>query len=596
MSGALDGRARPFDDVRVLDTTTTPAGAIASMYIADFGGDVVRVDTTSEYPMTGDPLRLFADRNKRVTSLPLTSAGGLRQLRRLVHRADVIVIDSPAWLLDRYGLDATTLCASNSQLVHVWMPAHAARGRGSSLPADDLLLAAATGVADQQPASVDRPVAPVVPHLTYEHGALGAIAIAAGLLGRQRTGLGRGVTVSGLHAAGALNASFLGYLPGTVRAFGGPKANVVGAPSSRMYQCRDGKWLMLACMTRAFFDRALEAMGMRHVMQLPGIDGDMRNLRDPRWQPLVAEPLEARIRDMDRSDWLTIFDRAGVPNAPIEEREEWLRSETVVANKGVVTVDHPDLGPVRLPGILVELSATPGRVERVIDRKAMVGATDVWANSPSYPRRAAGQLDPDDTLPLVGLKVLDLGQFLAGPFVSDLLGDFGASVIKIEHPAGDGYRMSPVSYAAMNKGKRNLSIDLKERGAVDVLLRLARQADVLVDNARVGVPERLGIDYEALRAVNPGLVRCTVTAWGEGPLKETPCFDPLLQARSGLMAAQGGHGDPVLLAMPPHDVGAATLGAFGTVAALTARRAVGAGQEVKTSLTQASNYCSRPAS
>ena len=218
----------------------------------------------------------------------------------------------------------------------------------------------------------------------------------------------------------------------------------------------------------------------------------------------------------------------------------------------------------------------------------MVGATDVWANSPSYPRRAAGQLDPDDTLPLVGLKVLDLGQFLAGPFVSDLLGDFGASVIKIEHPAGDGYRMSPISYAAMNKGKRNLSIDLKERGAVDVLLRLARQADVLVDNARVGVPERLGIDYEALRAVNPGLVRCTVTAWGEGPLKETPCFDPLLQARSGLMAAQGGHGDPVLLAMPPHDVGAATLGAFGTVAALTARRAVGAGQEVKTSLTQAS--------
>src|SRR5262249_36524733 len=157
----------------------------------------------------------------------------------------------------------------------------------------------------------------------YEHGALGAIAAAAGLLSRFRTGLGRAVTVSGLHAAGALNASFMGDLPGTVRAFGGPKWDVVGSPTARLYKCRDGKWIMISCMSAGFFDRALDAMGMRHVMDIPGIDGDMRNLRDPERQGLVAKPLEARMLEMDQADWLAVFEKANVPIAPVMEREEW---------------------------------------------------------------------------------------------------------------------------------------------------------------------------------------------------------------------------------------------------------------------------------
>jgi crotonobetainyl-CoA:carnitine CoA-transferase CaiB-like acyl-CoA transferase len=140
----------------------------------------------------------------------------------------------------------------------------------------------------------------------------------------------------------------------------------------------------------------------------------------------------------------------------------------------------------------------------------------------------------------------------------------------------------------MNKGKRNLSIDLKESGALNLLLALVRQSDVVIDNTRVGIPERLGTDYEALRQVNPDIVRCTILGWGEGPFREAPSFDPLLQARSGLMAAQGAGGDPVWNAMPVHDVGVGTLGAFGVLAALFARRLIGRGQEVTTSLTHAS--------
>jgi crotonobetainyl-CoA:carnitine CoA-transferase CaiB-like acyl-CoA transferase len=105
---------------------------------------------------------------------------------------------------------------------------------------------------------------------------------------------------------------------------------------------------------------------------------------------------------------------------------------------------------------------------------------------------------------------------------------------------------------------------------------------------RPGVSERLGIDYESLRGVNPDIVRCTITGWGEGPLSPSRCFDPLLQARGGMMKAQGGHDDPVLLSLPVNDVGSGTVAAFGALAALRARPAIGRGQEVTISLTLAS--------
>jgi crotonobetainyl-CoA:carnitine CoA-transferase CaiB-like acyl-CoA transferase len=585
VTGTPTNGQRPFDAIRVLDLTTTTAGAIASMYIADFGGDVVKVDPIGEYGLTHDPVTVYSNRNKRLTSFDITRRDGLRHLRRLARRADVTVVDGSRSFLDEYGLDATTLGRANSQLVYLWMPPHAATGRGSALPADDLLLTARTGVSDQQPATTDRPIALVVPHLTYEQGALGAIAIAAGLVGRQRTGLGSAVTVSGLHAVAALNATTLVDLPGAVRPFGGPKAPLAGGPTFRMYQCHDEHWLFIAALKPSFFMRALDALGLKGLMDVPGIDGDFARLRNPEVQGLVARPVEARMRELGRSEWQSILDRAGVPNAPIEERQDWLRSGTVAANRGLVTVNHSELGTVVLPNIFVDLSATPGRVDWLADRDALVDPTDLWTGVPERP--ALKGREHTAALPLSGFKVLDLGSFQAGPFASDILGDFGATVVKVEHPDGDGFRLTPSAYTALNKGKRNLSIDLKEDGALEVLMRLVADADIVIDNARIGIPERLGTHYDALRRINSDIVRCTIMGWGAGPLADTPCFDPLLQARSGLMAAQGGDAEPVWNSMPVHDVGVGTLGAFGSVAALFARRLIGRGQEVRTSLTHA---------
>ena len=575
--------SQAFRDIRVLDLTSSLAGAIASMHLGDFGAEVVRCESSLNRKSALGSGYIYANRNKTLTQLDSETAPGLSEIRRLLRGADAVVIDGPRARLEDFGLDATTTRSSNSRLIHLWMPSFGTRGRGSSFPADDLLLGASTGVSDQQPAAHDVPVALVVPILSYEQGALGATAIAAALLRRETTGHGSEVNVSGLHAVAAMNGSLWTDLPGIVRPFGGSKGGLGIGPNYRMYQCRDGKWIFLAALTQSFFIMALDALEMLDVMAGPGVDGDIMNLRLPEVQVTVSARMEARIKEQDRAHWQRIFNGAGVPNGPIDPRDVWLTSESVAAIDALVRVDHSELGSVVLPNVAAHLSSTPGHVGRLPDPRAVVDASGLWRDVPDAP--PSNQPLPQDTeRPLAGIRVLDLGSFLAGPFASEVLVDFGADVVKVEHPNGDGYRVTTATYAATNRDKRNVCLDLKNERDLAAFFTLVRSADVVVDNVRFGVPERLGIDFDALKRVNPTVVRCTITGWGAGPLRDTPCFDPLIQARGGMMVAQGGGDEPVFSAMPVHDVGSGTIAAFGVLTALFARQRLGVGQEVKVSL------------
>ena len=169
------------------------------------------------------------------------------------------------------------------------------------MPADELLLWAWTGIADQQPGALDQPVAPVVPITAYEHGALGATAIVAALLARQRTGLGRGITVSGLHAVAALNVSTMVDLPGILRPFAGEKSTTWGPPNYRVYRCGDDTWLYLAALTAPFFIAALDAMDMMDVMLMPGVDGEFLNVFLADIKPVVGSPAGEPVHGEERS-------------------------------------------------------------------------------------------------------------------------------------------------------------------------------------------------------------------------------------------------------------------------------------------------------
>jgi formyl-CoA transferase/CoA:oxalate CoA-transferase len=198
-------------------------------------------------------------------------------------------------------------------------------------------------------------------------------------------------------------------------------------------------------------------------------------------------------------------------------------------------------------------------------------------------------------LPLEGVVVADLTQNVAGPFCTQILGDMGAEVIKIERPRrGDDARAwappywgdESATFLALNRNKKSLALDLKRPGGVEVLRRLIGQAAVFVQSLRAGVIDELGLDVAAATALNPRLVYCSVTAFGaRGPLRDLPGYDPLMQAYAGLMSLNGHPGqEPARVGTSIVDMGTGMWAALGIVAALRQRDATGRAVEVTTAL------------
>jgi crotonobetainyl-CoA:carnitine CoA-transferase CaiB-like acyl-CoA transferase len=194
-------------------------------------------------------------------------------------------------------------------------------------------------------------------------------------------------------------------------------------------------------------------------------------------------------------------------------------------------------------------------------------------------------------LALDGVRVLDLGQYLAGPFGPMVLGDLGADVIKLEPVTGDGMRLSPKPFFGCQRGKRSVALNVKAPAGHDVALRLVATTDVVHHNMTKGVATRLGLDYEACRAVRPDVVYCNTYAYGrEGPLSHFGGLDPLYQAATGQEyeagAAETGN-TPLYYRYGMCDTGNAMLSVVGVLAALYHRARTGEGQELWTSLLDA---------
>ncbi len=192
---------------------------------------------------------------------------------------------------------------------------------------------------------------------------------------------------------------------------------------------------------------------------------------------------------------------------------------------------------------------------------------------------------------LEGYKVVDLSRFVAGPYCSMLLGDMGAEVIKVERPNGDEQReMEPAVddlstyFIVANRNKRSLTLNLKDPTGKEILRRLLRDADVVVENFRPGVMERLGFGYEQLRELNPRIIMTSISGFGQsGPAAKRPAFDSVAQAMGGLMSMTG-EGRPVLAGTWVGDYSAGLYAAFGTMLALFNREHTGKGQHVDIAL------------
>jgi crotonobetainyl-CoA:carnitine CoA-transferase CaiB-like acyl-CoA transferase len=440
------------------------------------------------------------------------------------------------------------------------MPPYGTSGAWSHLPPHHSLLAGLTGTAFRQGNWSDQPTHLILPVLYYAQAVMGSAAIGSALFERTRSGRGQAVTISGLH--GAAESS------GVARMIGAdpiPRGTPPGSnPRYRLYQCADGEWFFLGTLFTNFYRKAFEVLGLEDAFE--ALEMDMLAARDL---------LEGIFLTRPRAEWLEALQGNDVPCAPVRHREAWFASETVAEAGMRLTFRHARHGEVAMPAPPARLSATPASVKGLPQPIAQPPA---WEPRAARPGREAGA-------PLAGVKVLNLGTVIAGAYAGTLLSNFGAEVLKVEPPEADPFRSDGPGFITFNRGGRGLGLNLKFPETRALFLDLARSADVVIDNYRFGVRTRLGIDYPALRAVNPRIISCSINAYGDkGARAALPGFDPLLQSEGGMMAAQGGEGDPILYTIAVNDVATASVVTTSIIAALNAREATGEGQEIRTSL------------
>lgn len=570
-----------LDSVRVLDLGGGIASSLAAMMLADFGADVVKVEAPG-----GDPTRAasgFAvwNRNKHSVLIDADDPAHVESLSHLLATADVCIYGGSDDF-EEHGSVVRAARLANSRLVVLELPPHSPSTPWLGTRESNELLSAVTGLALRHSSVQDVPVDPVYPHVLYLQGIWGATCAIAALIERETSGHGQTVSVDGLQAsliAGSVTSVVNpdeATRPVVPSGAGGP------SPCYTRYVCADGQWLFLGALSEKFQRRALKLLDLNSVLADDRIDDQVDRMLSPANNGWVREAIAGRFRTKPRDEWLAELDAIDCPAGPLMAREEWLDHPQVRSVGMRIEIDDPERGQVVMPGVPLILSATPGSVyspapqlgDRTVDDLGWSLRTDLDFSTPPSDRSGRG--------PLHGVRILNLGTVLAGPFAGSLLSDLGADVIKVEPLGGDSFR---VRGFAFNRGSRSLAIDLRSEAGREMFYELVRSADVVLDNFRPGVLQRLQVDFASLRKINPAIVTMSLTGFGEGgPLSDKPGFDPILQAMSGMMTAQGGDGEPVFLTTAVNDVAGACLSALGIVVAVFHRVRTDEGQSVAGSL------------
>ncbi|MDD2858971.1 MAG: CoA transferase, partial [Candidatus Nanopelagicales bacterium] len=567
----------PLAGVRVLEASYSRPARIAGQLLADLGADVVRV-VLDDAPgnAAAEPGNVSWDRGKRVLHAEHDYPAAH------VHEADILIVDASPSRLARLGLTAEQLDPKGNGFVHVCVPPYGPAGEWAEVAEDPLLVAAAGGVAAQYAGAATGPVAPVVANTTQVHGGLAAAAALAGLHGLERTGHGYSAIVSGLHAASAvLTAMTFNTLdqPTLRRTDGGR------SPNFRSYLGSDGQWFYLAALTPDLVLRTLDALDRLDLLALPEVEGDFYKLMTSREAlAKVNAALEEHFATKPSTHWIQLLSDHGLAAAPVTSRQEWAASDIVAANGGFVTAEHPHLGTVRMPSTPVIIDGAvpaPGALPVAVAQPAIV--EPLWSGQRAPRPEPVG----DYRMPLAGIRVIDAASFIAGPFVSSVLSEFGADVIRVEPPTGDTYRAFPIQFLSVNRYKRGLALDVPSPEGAQTLLELLRDADILVENLRPARMERIGLGDATLAEANSQLIHVGVSAYGRAEAwANSPGFDPVFQARSGMASAQGGDGYPYDSGVPTVDTATGVLGAVGALATLHRRLRRATGADVAVSLAQ----------
>ena len=611
-----------YDGLTVLDCSWGMAGPMVTMLLADNGAEVTRV----EHP-DGDP---FADqtgyrvwhRGKRRARIDLRTDAGRDAFRALAARADLVVESYGPGVAEKLGIDHATLSATNPRLVSVSLSAYGDHPDHAHRPGYDALVAARTGLLYDQKGrtggaieyicgragpmpefgpppdmvrGADRP-GPVFPRTAWPSvGAtyVASLGIAAALRAREVTGRGQQVRTSLLQ--GALAAVALNW-----QRVEDPDAPVFwmwpidGRSIEGLYECGDGRWVHHWTVRPKWVFAAAEAArpqearldtAYRDDPDRIGMDAEGL-VTGTVLHPLLAEAF-ARFPS---ADWVDAGAEAGIGVALVRSPREALADPAFLADGCVAEVDDPEVGRIRHAGTLMDFSDTPGAV-RGPTRAPGADTDAVLAEAAAAPAAAPAAPATGATLahPLAGIRVLDLGLGVAGPFTGRVLSDLGADVIKVM-AMHDGFWAGTHMGLGTNRGKRSIALNLKHPEGRAALERLVAQADVFTVNWRPGAAARLGLDYETLHARYPRLVYCNTRGYDKGPRSDLPGTDQTAAALTGTEWEDGAMdaGNPPMWSRSNMgDTGNALFAAVAITAALYHREKTGEGQAVSTSIVNA---------
>jgi crotonobetainyl-CoA:carnitine CoA-transferase CaiB-like acyl-CoA transferase len=617
MAGALEG-------LMVLDLSWGTAGPMTTMFLADNGADVIRIEPPSGDPFAGQTGYRVWNRGKRSAVLDLKADEGRREFLALAARSDVVVDSFSPGTTARLGIDHAALSRANPRLITCSITGYGDHATHRDRPGYDALVAARTGLLFDQKgrrgtameficgrpgpdpefdapeglvrgADRDGPVFPRTQWPSVGATYVATLGIMAALHAREVSGRGQRVTTSLLQ--GALAAACLNW-----QRVENPDAPlywmwpVDGRSIEGLYPCADGRWV------HHWTVRPRWVLGAAEKDTLASAELDVSYRDDPDRISMEPEGLLAGIflhpilteafAKFPADDWIRAGEESGMGVAPVRSPADALADKSFLADGCVAEVDDPQEGPIRHAGVLLEFSGTPGSIGgpapspgQHTDEVRALAAESPEGGHTAEPAAARRELSHA----LEGVRVLDLGLGVAGPFTGRALADMGAEVIKV-NALYDKYWNGTHMGLGTNRGKRSIALNLKDPGGREALERLVATADVLTLNWRPGAAARIGLDYDTLHARYPRLVYCNTRGYEKGPRSDLPGTDQTAAALTGTEWEDGAcdAGNPPLWSRSNMgDTGNALLAAIAISLALYHRERTGEGQAVSTSIVNA---------
>src|SRR5579862_8743421 len=614
MAGVLEG-------LKVLDLSWGIAGPMTAMLLADHGAAVTKIE-----PPGGDPFRTQLgyhvwQRGKRSAILDLKAAPDRSSFLALAAHADVLVESFSPGVTARLGIDYPTLSRANRRLIYCSITAYGRDNPHAQRPGYDALVAARTGLQWEQRGwpegainhmarrpdpFADEPIAwewlqgaprpgPLFPASHWP--SLGAFfaastAVSAALRAREITGRGQWVETSLLQGALACG----GGVWQRAEKIDAPMFNswILGSRAPKgHFQCADGRWIHNWVPNPRFLLTAAAGDELNATPDLKARNDPDRFGTGPEellvmmhYQPLLADA----VRKFPSAAWVEAAAVAGMTIQQVRSPEEALNDPLFHKDGCVVELIDPELGPIRQVGVTYRLHGRPSAIDRPAARpgehtsevKREAAALGSAPAAVSAAKRSLGA-------PLEGITVLDLGLAIAGPYGTQILSDLGATVIKINALYDTYWHSNHIAYMA-NRGKRSIALDLKDPRAMKVLRELVAKADVVQHNMRYDAAERLKIDYESLKAINPKLIYCHTRGFETGPREGLPGNDQTGACLAGVQYEDGGMtkgGKPLWSFTSLGDTGNGFLSAIAIIQALYHRDRTGEGQFCDTSIVNA---------